>query len=195
MTALIEDVIGREVLDSRGNPTVEVDVFLTDGAVGTAIVPSGASTGAHEAVELRDGDRERYGGKGVLNAVRHVNESLRPELIGIDPVDQVSVDRLLIALDGTDNKSKLGANALLGVSLAVAHAAAESLGLPLYRYLGGAGARTLPGAAREHPERREARGGLDRLPGVHDRAARCPVLPRGTALGGRDVPRARRAAP
>jgi enolase len=144
MTALIEDVIGREVLDSRGNPTVEVDVFLTDGAVGTAIVPSGASTGAHEAVELRDGDRKRYGGKGVLNAVRHVNESLRPELIGIDPVDQVSVDRLLIALDGTDNKSKLGANALLGVSLAVAHAAAESLGLPLYRYLGGAGARTLP---------------------------------------------------
>jgi enolase len=144
MTALIEDVIGREVLDSRGNPTVEVDVFLTDGAVGTAIVPSGASTGAHEAVELRDGDPNRYGGKGVLTAVRHVNETLRPEVIGIDPIDQVSLDRLLIALDGTDNKSKLGANALLGVSLAVAHAAAESLGLPLYRYLGGAGARTLP---------------------------------------------------
>jgi enolase len=144
VTALIEDVIGREVLDSRGNPTVEVDVFLTDGAVGTAIVPSGASTGAHEAVELRDGDRDRYGGKGVLAAVRHVNETLRPELLGIDPVDQVSVDRLLIALDGSDNKSRLGANALLGVSLGVAHAAAESLGLPLYRYLGGAGARTLP---------------------------------------------------
>ncbi len=144
MTALIEDVIGREVLDSRGNPTVEVDVFLTDGAVGTAIVPSGASTGAHEAVELRDGDPARYGGKGVLSAVRHVNETLRPELLGIDPIDQVSVDRLLIALDGTDNKSKLGANALLGASLAVAHASAESLGLPLYRYLGGAGARTLP---------------------------------------------------
>ncbi|HEY6607759.1 MAG TPA: phosphopyruvate hydratase [Candidatus Limnocylindria bacterium] len=144
MTALIEDVIGREVLDSRGNPTVEVDVFLADGAIGSAIVPSGASTGAHEAVELRDGDRERYGGKGVLGAVRHVNETLRPELIGIDAVDQVSVDRLLIALDGTENKSRLGANALLGVSLAVAHAAAESLGLPLYRYLGGAGARTMP---------------------------------------------------
>ncbi len=144
MTGLIEDVIGREVLDSRGNPTVEVDVFLADGAVGTAIVPSGASTGAHEAVELRDGDRGRYGGKGVLTAVRHVNETLRPELLGIDAVDQVSVDRLLIALDGTDNKSRLGANALLGVSLAVAHAAAESIGLPLYRYLGGAGARTLP---------------------------------------------------
>ncbi len=144
MTTLIEDVIGREILDSRGNPTVEVDVFLTDGSVGTALVPSGASTGAHEAVELRDGDQQRYGAKGVLTAVRHVNETIRPELIGIDAADQVSLDHLLIALDGTDNKSKLGANALLGVSLAVAHAAAESTGLPLYRYLGGAGARTLP---------------------------------------------------
>jgi enolase len=144
MTTLIEDVIGREVLDSRGNPTVEVDVFLEDGAVGTAMVPSGASTGAHEAVELRDDDAGRYRGKGALNAVRNVNEVLRPELLGIDAVDQVSVDRLLLSLDGTENKSKLGANALLGVSLAVAHAAAESVGLPLYRYLGGAGARTLP---------------------------------------------------
>ena len=144
MTTLIEDVIGREILDSRGNPTVEVDVFLEGGAVGTAMVPSGASTGAHEAVELRDGDPDRYGGKGVLTAVRHVNETLRTELLGIDAVDQVSVDRLLISIDGTDNKSKLGANALLGVSLAVAHAAAEAVGLPLYRYLGGAGARTLP---------------------------------------------------
>jgi enolase len=144
MTTLIEDVIGREILDSRGNPTVEVDVFLTDGSVGTALVPSGASTGAHEAVELRDGDAARYGGKGVLSAVRHVNETIRPELLDIDPSDQVSLDRLLVQLDGTPNKSKLGANALLGVSLAVAHAAAESTGLPLYRYLGGAGARTLP---------------------------------------------------
>ncbi len=144
MTTLIEDVIGREVLDSRGNPTVEVDVFLEDGAVGTAIVPSGASTGAHEAVELRDGDDDRYGGKGVLTAVRNVNETLRSELLGIDALDQVSVDRLLISIDGTENKSRLGANALLGVSLAVAHASAESVGLPLYRYLGGAGARTLP---------------------------------------------------
>jgi len=144
MTTAIEDVIGREVLDSRGNPTVEVDVFLTDGAVGTAIVPSGASTGAHEAVELRDGDADRYSGKGVLNAVRHINDTIRPEVMGLDAVDQVSLDRLLIDLDGTDNKSKLGANALLGVSLGVAHAAAESTGLPLYRYLGGAGARTLP---------------------------------------------------
>ena len=144
MSTLIEDVIGREILDSRGNPTVEVDVFLEDGAVGTAMVPSGASTGAHEAVELRDGDEARYGGKGVLNAVRHVNETLRPELIGVDAVDQVSVDRLLISIDGTDNKSHIGANALLGVSLAVAHASADSVGLPLYRYLGGAGARILP---------------------------------------------------
>ena len=144
MTALIEDVIGREILDSRGNPTVEVDVFLDDGSVGTAMVPSGASTGAHEAVELRDGDRERYGGKGVLNAVRHVNETIRPDVTGVDALDQVSLDRLLLDLDGTENKSRLGANALLGVSLAVARAAAESVGLPLYRYIGGAGARTLP---------------------------------------------------
>ncbi|MDQ3149854.1 MAG: phosphopyruvate hydratase [Chloroflexota bacterium] len=144
MTSLIEDIIGREILDSRGNPTVEVDVFLEGGAVGTAMVPSGASTGAHEAVELRDGDPDRYRGKGVLTAVRHINQTIRPELLGIDAIDQVSLDRLLIGLDGTENKSKLGANALLGVSLAVAHAAAEAVGLPLYRYLGGAGARTLP---------------------------------------------------
>jgi enolase len=144
MTALIEDVIGREILDSRGNPTVEVDVFLDDGSVGTAAVPSGASTGAHEAVELRDGDRERFRGKGVFEAVRHVNETIRPEVTGVDALDQVSLDGLLVAIDGTDNKSRLGANALLGVSLATAHAAAESVGLPLYRYLGGAGARTLP---------------------------------------------------
>jgi enolase len=144
VTTLIEDVIAREVLDSRGNPTVEVEVFLDGGAVGTAIVPSGASTGAHEAVELRDGDRERYGGKGVLTAVQHVNDTIRPEVMGSDAVDQVTLDRLLIDLDGTPNKGRLGANALLGVSLAAAHAAAEAVGLPLYRYLGGTGARTLP---------------------------------------------------
>jgi enolase len=144
MSTLIEDVIGREVLDSRGNPTVEVEVVLGGGAVGAAIVPSGASTGAHEAVELRDGDKQRYGGKGVLTAVRHVNDTIRPEVIGSDAIDQVTVDRLLIDLDGTPNKSRLGANALLGVSLAVAHAAAQGLGLPLYRYLGGASARILP---------------------------------------------------
>jgi enolase len=144
MTTLIEEVAAREVLDSRGNPTIEVEVFLDGGAVGSAIVPSGASTGAHEAVELRDGDSARYGGKGVLNAVRNVNQTIRPELIGSDAVDQVSVDRLLVDLDGTPNKGKLGANALLGVSMAVAHAAADAVELPLYRYLGGAGARRLP---------------------------------------------------
>ncbi len=144
MTTLIEDVAAREVLDSRGNPTVEVEVYLEDGTMGSAIVPSGASTGAHEAVELRDGDAGRYGGKGVLTAVRNVNETIRPELIGSDAVDQVSIDQLLIALDGTPNKGELGANALLGVSMAVARAAAQAVDLPLYRYLGGAGARTLP---------------------------------------------------
>ena len=144
MTTLIEEVSAREVLDSRGNPTVEVEVFLDGGAVGSAIVPSGASTGAHEAVELRDGDPSRYGGKGVLHAVRNVNQTIRPELIGSDAVDQVSVDHMLIDLDGTPNKGKLGANALLGVSMAVAHAAADAVELPLYRYLGGAGARRLP---------------------------------------------------
>ena len=144
MSTLIEDVIAREILDSRGNPTVEVDCFLEDGSVGTAMVPSGASTGAHEAVELRDEDGARYRGKGVLTAVRNVNEVIRPEVIGTDAVDQVSLDRLLIDLDGTDNKGKLGANALLGVSLAAAHASADAVGLPLYRYLGGSGARTLP---------------------------------------------------
>ncbi len=144
MSTLIEDVAAREVLDSRGNPTVEVEVYLEDGTVGTAIVPSGASTGAHEAVELRDGDASRYGGKGVLTAVKHVNETIRQELIGSDAVDQVSIDQLLIALDGTPNKSELGANALLGASLATARAAAQAVDLPLYRYLGGVGARTLP---------------------------------------------------
>ena len=144
MSTLIEDLIAREVLDSRGNPTVEVELFLEGGATGTAIVPSGASTGSHEAVELRDGDVSRYGGKGVLTAVKNVNEVLRPELLGTDALDQVSLDRLLIELDGTPNRSKLGANALLGVSLAAARASADEVGLPLYRYLGGAGARLLP---------------------------------------------------
>ena len=144
MSGHIEDLIAREVLDSRGNPTVEVDVFCEGGVMGTALVPSGASTGAHEAVELRDGDGGRYDGKGVLGAVRNVNETIRPQLIGADALDQVGIDRLLVELDGTPSKSKLGANALLGVSLAVAYAAAETVDLPLYRYLGGAGARTLP---------------------------------------------------
>jgi enolase len=135
---------GREVLDSRGNPTVEVEVLLEDGGYGSAIVPSGASTGVHEAVELRDGDKSRYGGKGVLKAVGNVNTILADELLGMDALDQIAIDEYMLELDGSENKGNLGANAILGVSLAVAKAAANSVGLPLYRYLGGASARTLP---------------------------------------------------
>lgn len=137
-------VIGREVLDSRGNPTVEVEVLLEDGTLGRAIVPSGASTGAHEAVELRDEDKSRYGGKGVLKAVKNVNETIAGALVGMEALDQVAIDRALIELDGTPNKAKLGANAILGTSLATAKAAAGSLGLPLYRYLGGVFSHVLP---------------------------------------------------
>jgi enolase len=144
MDLMIEDVWAREILDSRGNPTVEVEVRLSDGSAGMAGVPSGASTGAFEACELRDEDPERYLGKGVLKAVQNVNESIAPELIGMDPTYQAEIDSLLIDLDGTDNKSKLGANAILGVSLAVAKASAQASGLPLYQYLGGPNARTLP---------------------------------------------------
>lgn len=140
----IEDILAREVLDSRGNPTIEVEVLLTDGACGRAIVPSGASTGVHEAVELRDGDKDRYLGKGVLKAVENVNDIIAPHLIDFDPFDQVGLDKALIALDGTENKGKLGANAILGVSMANAIAAAESLGLPLFKYLGGVNGKTLP---------------------------------------------------
>ncbi|GAB4237043.1 MAG: phosphopyruvate hydratase [Kiloniellaceae bacterium] len=143
MTAII-DIQAREILDSRGNPTVEVDVTLESGAFGRAAVPSGASTGAHEAVELRDGDAKRYGGKGVLNAVDAVNHEIFDVLSGLDGEDQVHIDQTLIELDATENKGRLGANAILGVSLAVAKAAAEEAGLPLYRYVGGTFARTLP---------------------------------------------------
>ncbi|MCA1202465.1 phosphopyruvate hydratase [Priestia flexa] len=140
----ILDIYAREVLDSRGNPTVEVEVYTESGAFGRAIVPSGASTGEHEAVELRDGDKSRYLGKGVLKAVENVNEIIAPELVGMDATDQIGIDRLMIELDGTENKGKLGANAILGVSMAVAHAAADFVGLPLYRYLGGFNAKQLP---------------------------------------------------
>jgi enolase 1/2/3 len=144
VTFAIEDIYAREILDSRGNPTVEVEVLLSGGATGRAGVPSGASTGEREALELRDGDKKRYGGKGVLKAVANVNGEISGELKGADGRDQALVDRILIELDGTPNKGRLGANAILGVSLAVARAAAEASGLPLYRYLGGAGGRTLP---------------------------------------------------
>ena len=143
MTGIVE-VIGREILDSRGNPTVEVDVILECGAKGRAAVPSGASTGSHEAVELRDEDKGRYLGKGVLKAVNNVNTEIREALLGMDALNQVAIDKLMIELDGTPNKGRLGANAILGVSLAVAKAAAEALGQPLYKYLGGVNAKELP---------------------------------------------------
>ena len=144
MSTAITNVQARQILDSRGNPTIEVDVYLEDGTLGRASVPSGASTGANEAVELRDGDKKVYGGKGVLKAVENVNDTIAPELIDLDATEQVAIDELMIALDGTDTKAKLGANAILGVSLAVAKAAARGLGLPLYRYIGGTSARQLP---------------------------------------------------
>src|SRR4051795_12555938 len=140
----IDNVRGREVVDSRGNPTVEVEVFLESGAHGRAAVPSGASTGTREAVELRDGDKNRFGGKGVLKAVAAVNDEIADALRGRDALDQIAIDRLLCELDGTDNKGRLGANAILGVSLACAKAAADDVGLPLWRYVGGVGACVLP---------------------------------------------------
>jgi len=143
-SASIEEIIAREILDSRGNPTVEVEVWLDDGTMGRAAVPSGASTGAHEAVELRDGDKSRFLGKGVQNAIMNVSELIAPELINYPVTEQASIDQIMLDLDGTPNKSKLGANAILGVSLACAKAAAESLGIPLYRYLGGVNAKDLP---------------------------------------------------
>ncbi len=142
--SIIEFIEAREILDSRGNPTVEVDVILEDGSMGRAAVPSGASTGIHEAIELRDGDKDRFMGKGVLKAVENVNNIIAAELIGLDALDQVDIDRTMIELDGTENKSKLGANAILGVSMAVARAAADHLGLPLFKYLGSYHTTTLP---------------------------------------------------
>ena len=144
MDTLIEYINAIEILDSRGTPTVEVEVALADGSLGRAAVPSGASTGIHEALELRDGDKSRYNGKGVQKAVEHVNDEIADELFGMDAIEQKAIDELLIELDGTENKSKFGANAILGTSLAVAKAAASSLGLPLYRYLGGVYAHVLP---------------------------------------------------
>src|SRR3954452_1920445 len=143
MTQIV-DIIAREILDSRGNPTVEVDVVLDDGSMGRAAVPSGASTGAHEAVELRDGDKRRYGGKGVEKAVRNVNRDILEALSGMEAEDQIAIDDAMRCLDGTPNKARLGANAILGVSLGVAKAASEAAGLPLYRYVGGTSARVLP---------------------------------------------------
>ena len=144
MSLVIDEIIAREIMDSRGNPTIEVDVYLEDGTMGRAAVPSGASTGAHEAVELRDGDNSRYGGKGVLTAVDNVNDKIAPEIVDMDATNQRAIDMRMIELDGTENKANFGANAILGVSLAVARAAATGLGLPLYQYIGGVNAYTLP---------------------------------------------------
>src|SRR6202012_1907754 len=142
--SFITNIVARQALDSRGNPTVEVDVHTSEGALGRAAVPSGASTGKHEAVELRDGDKKKYQGKGVLKAVSNVNDIIAEELYGWDVTDQRGLDKMMIEIDGTANKAKLGANAILAVSLAAAKAAAQTVGLPLYRYIGGANSRTLP---------------------------------------------------
>src|SRR4029079_6909582 len=140
----ISEIFARQILDSRGNPTVEVDVLTDGGVLGRAAVPSGASTGAHEAVELRDDDKKKYSGKGVLKAVKNVNETITPVLVGYDVADQTGIDEIMIQIDGTPNKANLGANAILAVSMAVAKAAAEEASLPLYRYIGGTNAKTLP---------------------------------------------------
>ena len=186
--ASIADIYGREILDSRGNPTVEVEVVLDDGSQARAAVPSGASTGAFEAVELRDGDKNRYLGKGVQKAVAAVNETLAPELLGFDADDQRGVDQTMIDLDGTDNKGKLGANAILGVSLAVAKAAADSAGLPLFRYLGGPNAHLLP-----VPMMNILNGGSHADSNVDIQEFMiapigAPDLPRGAPLGRRGLP-------
>ncbi len=144
----IQDMRSREILDSRGNPTVEVEVLLSGGAIGRAAVPSGASTGAHEALELRDGNAKRYLGKGVSKAVKNVTDKILPALQGIDALDQLTVDRTMLELDGTETKSKLGANAILAVSLATAKAVAEAMGVPLFKYLGGPNAKVLPEIGR-----------------------------------------------
>ncbi len=167
----IVDVHARQILDSRGNPTIEVDVTLADGAFGRAAVPSGASTGAHEAWEKRDGNKGVYLGKGVLQAVENVNTQIAEELEGCDALDQTAIDERMLELDGTPNKKNLGANAILGVSMAVAHAAAEHCGLPLYRYLGGATAPTPSRPDDEHHQRWCPRGQSARRSGIHGDAA------------------------
>ncbi len=156
MTTIV-DVLGREILDSRGNPTLEVEVLLESGIIGRAAVPSGASTGEHEAVELRDGDKSRYGGKGVLKAVENINEKIADELIDADASEQAYIDQFLIDLDGTPNKENLGANAILGVSLACAKAAADTLDIPLYRYIGGSKCTYSSCSDDEYFERRKSR--------------------------------------
>ena len=179
----IEKIVAREILDSRGNPTVEVDVILECGVMGRAAVPSGASTGEHEALELRDGDKQRYGGKGTLKAVENVNKIIAPALIGWSSLEQRTIDHKMLELDGTPTKSKLGANAILGVSLAVAHAAANYLQIPLYRYIGGANTYVLP-----VPMMNIINGGSHSdapiaIPGIYDPSRRCSFFQRRSAHG------------
>ena len=173
---LIEAIHGRQILDSRGNPTVECEVLLSDGSHGRAAVPSGASTGAHEAWELRDGDKSVFMGKGVLKAVDNVNTKIADALEGMDATDQAGIDAAMIELDGTENKSELGANAILGVSLATAHAAASATNQPLYRYLGGAGARLLARTDDEHHQWWRACGQFGRRARIHGHAARVRTI-------------------
>ena len=186
----IELILAREILDSRGNPTVEADVILESGARGRAAVPSGASTGEHEAVELRDGDKSRYLGKGTLKAVDNVNELIAPELEGMDASDQRELDAVMRELDGTPNKGKLGANAILAVSMAASRAMADHLGIELYQYLGGFTASLLPDADDEHPQRRRACRQQRRFSGIHGHAGGRAVVRRSAALGRRDLPHA-----
>jgi enolase len=167
MSAIV-DIVGREILDSRGNPTVECDVLLESGTMGRAAVPSGASTGSREAIELRDGDKSRYLGKGVLKAVEHINTEISEAVLGLDASEQAFLDKTLIDLDGTDNKSRLGANAMLAVSMAVARAAAEESGLPLYRYFGGMGRMQMPVPDDERHQRWRARQQQPGYARVHD---------------------------
>ncbi len=185
----IDLVHAREVLDSRGNPTVEAEVTLGSGAIGRAIVPSGASTGEHEAVELRDGDTSRYLGKGVLKAVENVNTVIGPHLEGLDAAQQSELDAEMIELDGTENKAKLGANAILAVSMAAARAMAVHYDIPLYRYLGGVNAIDPAGADDEHHQWRRTRGFECGLPGIHGDARRRALVLRSAALGCGDLPR------
>ena len=180
MTAIV-DVHARQILDSRGNPTVEVDVTLEDGSLGRAAVPSGASTGAHEAVELRDGDKARWGGKGVEKAVRNVNGPIAEEIVGREAEDQADLDAALIALDGTENKGRLGANAILGVSLATAKAAADALACRFIAMSAGS-SEPAAGADDEHPERRRSCRQRHRFPGIHGDAGRSAELCRGAPL-------------
>ena len=186
----IISVHGREILDSRGNPTIEVEVTTASGAFGRAAVPSGASTGENEALELRDGDKGRYGGKGVLKAVQNVNDIIAKEIIGMQVTDQVGIDKTMIALDGTPTKSNLGANAILGVSLACARAAANLLGMPLYRYIGGTNAKTLPVPMMNIIAFRRS----DRFSGIYDPSRRRFVVQGGSPYGRRGVPRAEEGA-